>query len=445
VTNAHVVRGVALTAIAVSAGALVLLLRPAGRSPLISIYAEDLTVYIVQALASPWHLFASYAGYLQLLPRLIGQLAALLPLHDAALVFAMSGAITASAVAAFVFHASAGHVRSAGLRALLAAAVLLLPVAPLAIADNGVNTPWYLLFALFWAVLWRPRTRAGMAGAAVIGFITMASNPLALTLAPLLAVRVAALRGVREHAVTAGWALGLAVQIPAIIAARRSRVGETADPRHVLAFIAHEVVLPAFGWHLDWWLQAAVGRKGALLVTGVVLGAVLGAILITASARVRFFAAAALVTALLLASVAATLSWWVTILPASFTAEPGSRYSTLPIFLIESIAIVAVDAAVRRAGDRELSARLFTPRTLAPGARPARPRAAAAAVIALAVMLSVGWVTDFRNPHGRAPAEPWSQVTATWLAACGHSADGTIRVPSTGAGYVRIRCSGLRS
>ena len=51
--------------------------------------------------------------------------------------------------------------------------LLLWGLAPLAIADNGVNTPWYLLFALLWAVLWRPRTRAGMAGAAVIGFITM--------------------------------------------------------------------------------------------------------------------------------------------------------------------------------------------------------------------------------------------------------------------------------
>ena len=83
-----------------------------------------------------------------------------LPLPEAAAAFAIAGAVIASAVALFVFHASAGHIHSGWLRGLLAAAVLLLPVAPLEIADSGVNTPWYLLFALFWAALWRPRAAA---------------------------------------------------------------------------------------------------------------------------------------------------------------------------------------------------------------------------------------------------------------------------------------------
>jgi hypothetical protein len=138
-----------LSVIALAAGAMVLLLRIAGRSPLTTIWAEDRTVFLVQALASPRHLFASYAGYLQLLPRLIAQLVSFLPLRDASAAFAITGAVIASAVALFVFHASAGHIRSVWLRGLLAAAVLLLPVAPLEIADSGVNSPWYLLFALF--------------------------------------------------------------------------------------------------------------------------------------------------------------------------------------------------------------------------------------------------------------------------------------------------------
>ena len=136
-----------LSVIALVAGAVTLLLRIAGRSPLTTIWAEDRTVFLVQALASPWHLFASYAGYLQLLPRLIAQFVSFLPLPDASAAFAITGAVIAAAVALFVFHASAGHVRSRWLRGLLAAAVLLLPVAPLEIADSGVNTPWYPLFA----------------------------------------------------------------------------------------------------------------------------------------------------------------------------------------------------------------------------------------------------------------------------------------------------------
>ncbi len=423
-----------LSMIALVAGVVLLVLRPAGPSPLTTIYAEDLTVYLNQALSSPWPIFASYNGYLQLLPRLIGQLAVLVPLPEAALVFALSGAVTASAVALFVFHASAGHIHSARLRVLLAAAVLLLPVAPLEIVDSGVNTPWYLLFALLWAALWRPRTRTGRATAAFIGFIAMASNPLALALAPLLVVRVAALRRVREHAVTAGWAAGLAVQVPVIAAAHYSRVSTPARPLPVLEFVAHDVVLPVLGWHLDWWLQTAVGRNEATAVVGVFLVAVLAAIVVTASARVRLFAAAALVTGLLLATVAATLSWWVTTDAIHFHIEPGSRYTTLAIFAIEATVLVAVDAIIRPRPD---PAPAVAP--LLPGSGPR----GTAAVVALVLVLSVGWITDFRYPDGRAGAPVWSQVYSGWQATCRPGPGTTIRVPSQAVGHVVISCSKL--
>ena len=173
-----------LSAIALAAGAVVLLLRIAGRSPVTTIWAEDRTVFLVQALAAPWHLFASYAGYLQLLPRIIGQLVAFLPLPDAAAAFAISGAVIASAVALFVFHASAGHIHSGWLRGLLAAAVLLLPVAPLEIADSGVNTPWYLLFALFWAALAHRLPRRRVDPAPVVACAAVPSAPRAPAPAP---------------------------------------------------------------------------------------------------------------------------------------------------------------------------------------------------------------------------------------------------------------------
>ncbi len=352
-TSAGLALRVSLSVIALAAGAVVLLLRIAGRSPVTTIWAEDRTVFLVQALATPGHLFASYAGYLQLLPRLIAQLVSFLPLPEAAAAFALAGAVIAAAVALFVFHASAGHIHSVWLRGLLAAAVLLLPVAPLEIADSGVNTPWYLLFALFWAALWRPRTPCGMALAGAVAFLAGASTPLALALAPLLILRIAALRRVREHAVTAGLAAGLLLQLPVIHAAHNSRTGQHASPRGVLSFVAHDVVLPALGWHLDWWLQAAVGRNGATVLVGCVLAAVFGAIAMTASARVRLVAAAALGSGFLLAAAAATLSRWVTVDPADFHFEPGSRYTTLPIFLMEAAVIVAVDNVIlQRARER---------------------------------------------------------------------------------------------
>ena len=433
-----------LSVIALAAGAVVLLLRIAGRSPVTTIWAEDRTVFLVQALAGPRHLLGSYAGYLELLPRLIAQLVALLPLPDAAAAFAISGAAIASAVALFVFHASAGHVHSAWLRGLLAAAVLLLPVAPLEIADSGVNTPWYLLFALFWAALWRPRTRGGMALAALVAFLAGASTPLALALAPLLILRIAALRRVREHAVTAGLAAGLLLQLPVIHAAHNPRLGKTARPGGVLGFVAHDVVLPALGWHLDWWLQAAVGRNGATLLVGCVLAAVFGAIAMTQPARVRLLAAVALGCGFLLAATAATLSGWVTVESIHFHAEPGSRYTTLPIFLMEAAVIVAVDNVVRRARERARPDQQAAAFGVTSWTVWARARGATAAVAALVLALSFAWVTDFRSANGRAGGTPWAPVAARLLADCQRNPDGAVTVASKDPSTVVIPCAHLR-
>jgi hypothetical protein len=433
-----------LSVLALVVGAVVMLLRIAGRSPLTTIWAEDRTVFLVQALASPWRPFSAYAGYLQLLPRLIAQFVSFFPLRDAAAAFAIAGAVIASAMALFVFHASAGHVRSGWLRALLAAAILLLPVAPLEIADSGVNTPWYLLFALFWAALWRPRRGCGTALAALIAFLAGASTPMALAIAPLLALRIVALPRIREHAVTAGLAAGLLLQVPVIASARDSRVDQLARPGGVLDFVAHDVVLPALGWHLDWWLQAAVGRTGATLLVGCVLAAVFCAIAITQSARVRLLVAAALVCGFLLAAAAASLSRWVTVDAMHFHVEPGSRYTTLPIFLMEAAVIVAVDNALQRARDRVRA----DDQAAAFGVRPwtgwARARGATAAVIALVAVLSIGWITDFRSDDGRAGGALWAPIASRWLADCQRTPQGSFQVPSPDVGSVVIRCTSLR-
>ena len=347
-SSGRVARRALLSVIAMAAGVVVLLLRIAGPSPLTTIWAEDRTVFLVQALATAGHLFASYAGYLQLLPRLIAQLVSFLPLPEAAAAFALAGAVIASAVALFVFHASAGHIHSVWLRGLLAAAVLLLPVAPLEIADSGVNTPWYLLFALFWAgAVAAARPRRSWPWPRAVGFLAGASTPLALALAPLLILRMAALRRVREHAVTAGLAAGLLLQAPVILAAHNSRVDQTSSPGGVVGFVAHDVVLPALGWHLDWWLQAAAGRNGATLLVGCAPGggvrrdrgdpARAGPAGGRRRPRVRVPAAPRQRRRCRAGSRSDRIH---------FHVEPGSRYTTLPIFLMEAAVIVAVDNVV---------------------------------------------------------------------------------------------------
>ncbi|HEY6276149.1 MAG TPA: hypothetical protein VIX86_07435 [Streptosporangiaceae bacterium] len=414
----------------VALGALVMLARIGGRPAWDSVWAEDPGVYLPGALAHPWHLLQSYGGYLQLVPRLIGQIAALLPIRYASVVFAVSGALVASACGLFAYHASAGHVSSRWLRALLGLSVVLLPVAQLEIADNGVNSIWYLLVALFWAALWRPRTRAGAAVAAVVAFAAAASSSLAFLFAPLFAARAMVVpRRLREHAATAGWALGCLLQILVILTSHLSRL-RPHDPFNAVLFYAHEVLLPALGWHLSWHLRHLAGLTGATAIAGGFIVVVLAVVIATQDRRCRVFVVTAVATGLVFAAVSAAFAWGGPGQRVTITVEHGARYATVPILLLDAALIVAADAYARR----------WWP----------RPQAIAA-VAALIVVLAAGWATDFRYPvrHFAGRAADWKLTSDKWLRYCEHRPAGTITVTfpdwwDTGQLATTFSCSGLR-
>lgn len=433
---------------AVVLAAAVLLLRIPGVPAWDTVYAEDYSEFLIGAFQHPWHLFVQYNGYEQLLPRVVAQLVTYLPLAYAAKVFACCGALTAAASALFIFHASAGHIRSAMLRALLAVAVVLLSIAPMEIADSTVDAPWYLLLAMFWAVLWRPRTRYGMAAAAAVGFLTAASTSIAIVFAPLLAIRVFVLRSVRDHAVTAGWVAGCLVQVPFIVSAvvtGQSRLVGGQAPAGVridrlgslLPYYLHDVLLRSVGWHLSWGLESLTTEDRATLITGLALAAVFGVIMV-AQPGTRPFIVVALLTGFVFTVVSIYLTPWLADFPVTFRSEPESRYTVLPIFLIEAALIAGVDHALRRRreyGARPGISRWHTVVALRP----------AVAVIALVAFLAVSWVPDFRYTGIRsAPsAHPWAPVVAQWRHDCEVSVTGKISVDGTG-GYQTFPCDRIR-
>jgi hypothetical protein len=59
----------------------------------------------------------------------------------------------------------AGWIASPWLRVVVGAALIMLPLAPIEIADCVVGSPLYVLTALFFALLWRPKTWVGMTAA----------------------------------------------------------------------------------------------------------------------------------------------------------------------------------------------------------------------------------------------------------------------------------------
>jgi hypothetical protein len=393
-------------------GALVMLARVGGRPVWDSVWAEDPGIYLPGALAHPWDLLQSYGGYLQLVPRLIGQVAALVPIRYASVVFAAGGALVASGCGLFAYHASAGQVSSRWLRALLGLSVVLLPVAQLEIADNGVNTIWYLLIALFWAALWRPRTVTGAAVAAVVAFAAAASSSLALFYAPLFAARAIVVpRRLREQGATAGWALGSVLQVLVILTSHLSRF-RPHDPFNAVLYYAHEVLLPALGWHLSWHLRDILGLTGATALLGGLIVVVLACAVVTQPGPCRVFVVTAVVTGLVFTAVAAAFAWGGPGQRVTVRVEHGARYSTVPILLLDAALIVAADAYARR----------WWP----------RPRAVAA-VAALVAVLAVGWATDFRYPvrHFAGPASDWKLTADTWLRHCRHTPAGGITVTFT--------------
>jgi hypothetical protein len=418
-------------------------------------YAEDRYLFFMDALSRPWHyLFTPYNGYLQLLQRLVAQAATYVPLREAPVVFAFTGAAITSGCALFVFHASAAHIRSARWRALLAATIVLLPVAPIEIADNTVNASWYLILALFWAVLWRPRTRAGMAVSALIAFFTASSVPLAFVFAPLFVARVAVLRRLREHAVTIGWVAGCLLQLPAIhaaSAAHQSRLGKPSALGPSLSFYGHGAVLPAFGWHLSWLLRDWVGPDTGTLIVGCVLVAVFAPIIVTQRGRVRLFVVTALLTGLVFIVVASTFSH-VAYEPITFIWENGSRYTALPIFLFVCAAVVAVDAMFQRAqspeagteetGTEQTGAQEAGPRE--GGTRRAGRLRAVAAGTALVVVLCAGWLPDYRYQTGHIHDAPWAPIASRWLRACERPGVRSITVPGWLGARPVIPCANLR-
>ncbi|MGA9830015.1 MAG: hypothetical protein WBQ71_02755, partial [Trebonia sp.] len=279
-------RGMAAAAqiAAVCIASIAMLLRIPGRPAWRTIFGDDYFWFLAQAIQHPWH-WSQYGGYVQILPRFIAQVVSYLPLTDAALAFALAGVGIAACGALVIFHASAGHIESVKLRALLAVALVLLPIAPMELIASGVEAPWYLLPVLFWTMLWRPRTRPAMAVAAAIGFLTMASNMLAVLLAPLLVARLYVLRRPREHAVSAGWLAGCLVQAAYVVAATlhgQSRLDHSLTPlRQSLAFYGHVVLAPSLGWHTSWWLRSFAGANGAAAIAAVVLAVSFGLILVT--------------------------------------------------------------------------------------------------------------------------------------------------------------------
>lgn len=418
----------ALVAGGLMAGLAVLsLARQAGIPALDSVWAEDGPVFLVPAARDGvWAaLTTSYAGYLHLLPRLLAEVAAQVPLRWTAVVLSLVAAVVTGASGALVEAASAGHVRSRAVRVTLASLVVLHPVMASETLNSIALSQWPLAFAAFWVALWRPRSRAGRAVAAVTLAVAALSAPLALVAAPLLLVRLTVVPG-RDRVVPAVGLAAAAVQAVAILVLPDTGQGAAAGPGNALVAYAQRVVATGVLGYAG--TEALWPRLGGVVVGLVVLAVVgvlvLGLVRGAPSARlaVLVLAGGSLVT--FLGAVAVRDVTTVMLWDGETAVRSGARFAVVPILLLASALAVVVDAELRR-GRRVL------------------PGVAAGLVLALALM-------DFRMVNGRTTGRTWSAELADAEAACaapGAPAVVDVRLPPAHVGDWRVPlpCDGVRA
>lgn len=398
--------------------AILQLLRLGVGNALESLWAEDGSILLQGAFEHGTldALFTPYAGYLILVPRLIGEVGAAVPLRDAAPAMVVASTFVAALSGLVVWFAAAGHIRNPYLRGALVALTVLSPVASLESIGAGSYVLWYMLFATLWVLLWTPRSTAGAVLGGLFVLLTGLSTPGVWFFAPLAALRLSAARDRRDGAILAGYAIGAAVQVPVLASNSETAVKPqwtndiwTSYLQRVLDGGVFGERLGGFGWeHLGWALLAALVLASLAALAWVAW---------RSSLQVRAFAALAVGTSLLMfvasvyqRAVGAQVMW-----PADTYFGNAGRYAIVPALLLASAALVAIDR---------------WPRPL-PG-----PRRLPWIGLAATALAAVAIVTSFHVADPAVRGTPhWSEAIDSAIATCRREGDETAPVNTSPPGY----------
>lgn len=339
-------------------GIVLQLARPGWSGSLHTLWAEDGSVFLQAAMTQSFGhtIFAVYPNYLVVVPRLIAEAATLVPLRDAPEAISILSATVVALSGLVVWRASAGHIRNPYLRGTLAVLTVLVPVGGLESVDSASYVSWYMLFATFWILLWRPTTMRGALFASLFVVATALSNPGAWFFVPLAALRALAIRDRRDVAIVSSFAVGAAVQIP--VAISHPSATEPAWTHDIWTVYLQRVVDGALlGLRLGGSIWSDIGWPLliALVLAGLV-GFAFGAR--RASQGPRYLAAIAILTSLVMffASMYQRAAGAVMVWPEGLYNGIGGRYAIVPALLLICAAIALVDDSLcKRAGYRGFS------------------------------------------------------------------------------------------
>jgi len=395
-----------------------------------SLWAEDGAVYVSGAVHNGFggSLFDTYATYLVFVPRGIAELADLLPLTNApAGISIISGAVVALS-GLVVWWATAGLIENPYLRGTLAALTVLSPVGGLESTDSAAYVPWYMLFASFWILLWRPRTTGGAVFAGLFVLFTGLSTPGVWFFIPMALLRTLATRDRRDTIVLAGYWIGAFVQVPVLIFNEEEAVTPLWTSDIWTAYLQRVLGGAAFGFRIggEAWIQLGWAFLIALVLAAIAALA-WGMMRSNFGARLLALVAIPISVAMFVVSayqraVGSDLMW-----RANDAAEAAGRYAIVPSLLLVSVAFVMLDRRSRRRQDE---------------GRPAWLAIAATALAAVVIAASFS-VSD-TEVRGAPPWEAALDAGAESCAAEGSGDSGEAAVPTSPPGWgLSVPCDEL--
>jgi len=221
---------VVLALAAVVAGAGVSLGRLRGPGPFNSVFAEDASVFLTDALnRDPLvAIFRPFNGYYHVGPRLLAGLASLAPVGWAPAVMSVEAALVLGFIGLGAYVASAAHLRSVPARLMVS-----VPVVAVAAAENAAATTtnnlatlqFSALYAVFWMLLWVPASRVGRVTAVATVALTALSTLLTLPLLPIALVRLYVRRRLSDALLVVGLVAGAALHLTGLALGWTARPG----------------------------------------------------------------------------------------------------------------------------------------------------------------------------------------------------------------------------
>ncbi|HEV7400588.1 MAG TPA: hypothetical protein VGN84_10010 [Solirubrobacterales bacterium] len=331
----------------VALAAFLQLLRLGPSNALNSLWAEDGMTFLGEALNQDFlHLVTvTHGEYLVVLPRLIGEVGAAVPLYHAPMAMNLIAVLVIALGGLAVWFASAGQIHSPYLRALLVALMVLCPVSTVEGVATPTNVAWYAAFAVFWLLLWRPATIWGACLGALLILVTGLSTPATFFFLPIALLRAIAIRNRRDTLIVGAYALATALQVQAITHSNEHVAVPIWTGHIITAFLQRVVDSSVLGLELGGSTWAAWGWPFLVAIVVTAIACLIAMLLRTSSSRL--FAAIAVGTSVTMFMVSAynraplgDLMVW----PTGGNNTLGSRYAIIPTLLLISAGLALLDS-----------------------------------------------------------------------------------------------------